>query len=142
MTYSSGAINEARVPVSFTVPLTKALGEEHVFFLKKAGVQKTECEAEPEPERSACLASLKKVEEACPGTVAEPKAASGNLCVYTGWLNAARVEGSETILNPDAPFEPGAGTAGAELRIPLEEPPAGQSPGRAYGNGTWAVTAP
>ncbi len=65
------------------------------------------------------------------GTVAEPKAASGHLCVYIGGLNNAE-SFSEGFLKPGG--GEGAGTTGALLQVLLKVGIAGN------GFGSWAVT--
>ncbi len=76
-------------------------------------------------------------EEHCPGSAAEPKAASGFLCVYTTKLinSAIPVPNVEKLTSPLISEAPGASATGAQmtvLRLKPEEPVAGW--------GTWAVT--
>jgi hypothetical protein len=99
------------VPISFPVPLSAPLDEEHVHYLE-AGASST---AE------------------CPGSAVEPKAAEGNLCVYFG---AGREATHLEIFNPGhaGTLEGGAATSGAALWV-------GVANVGAWGQGTWAVTA-
>lgn len=65
----------------------------------------------------------------CPGTVEEPRAEAGNLCVYeSGTLELGTVE---SILNPGT-FSAGAGTSGALLTT---------TPSSVLVHGTYALTA-
>jgi collagen triple helix repeat protein len=103
-------------PISFSIPLAAALSAEHVFFVEPGD-------------------TTHEIE--CPGSVGEPAAASGDLCVYV-----------HTIENL-APFELGAvtdpsqqqGTAGAASTgaVIMLVPKESEKEGFAYG--TWAVTA-
>lgn len=82
---------------------------------------------------------------ACPGSVTEPAAAPGNLCVYQAGFHGVEEIGSHHIAEvaitppsnkflPNAPLEPGAGVSGAAVEFtPLTE--------ESYASGTWAVTA-
>ena len=115
--------------ISFNIPLAAALPEASVkiepeeFPIKNSA----ECNAKPEPEKAACLATLAVEEEECPGNASEAKAAAGKLCVYTTSDPAARelVKVATTV--------PGGvviviGTSTAHEGL--------------YSFGTWAVTAP
>jgi hypothetical protein len=102
-------------PLSFPVPLAARLDEAHVHFME-VGAAST---------------------EECPGTVEEPKAASGNLCVY-----AELTEGmaSGRVITPGfAAFftknEVGALKSGAELIVVTN----GEAT-RHLEDGSWAVT--
>jgi hypothetical protein len=120
-TYSlvSGEAEVAQqVPISFAIPLKQELGSTQVHYILAGGTSTTEC----------------------PGGVAEPKAAAGNLCVYASELGAAleglQVPPPERIANPSGPAAAanvGAGKAGAVLSFKLEK--------FKVGYGTWAVTA-
>ncbi|HEX5928338.1 MAG TPA: hypothetical protein VFY48_03005 [Solirubrobacterales bacterium] len=66
----------------------------------------------------------------CPGTLGEPKAAEGHLCLYVTEKTAGVTEGPE-VSKPDA-AGPGALPMGALVYV-------GGTPG-AYAFGTWAVT--
>jgi Collagen triple helix repeat (20 copies) len=99
--------------ISFSIPLGSALDEGHVFLV--------------EPEASVSQ---------CPGTVSNPKAAAGDLCVYEA--APKRVEPAfGAIHDPSSENLPevGAGRSGAILTFSTEEE------GGAFGFGTWAVTA-
>ncbi len=104
--------------ISFAIPLAAALDKEHVFFV-------------------GAEASVPQ----CPGTVANPKANVGDLCVYEG-PSPSGLAPSENgaIHDPSAESafaEPGAARTGAVLLF-VTQPE--ESSGLAYG--TWAVTAP
>jgi hypothetical protein len=105
------------VPISFSIRLTAALDASHVHFINTAG----------EEEGAASTA--------CLGTAAEPKATSGNLCVYTAELGTEPEPVNEAIHKAgEAGFltSTGASTAGAVLEILAEA--------KGIGYGTWAVT--
>jgi hypothetical protein len=54
--------------ISFPIPLAKALDEEHVHFIG--------------PEEGEGEAKIKLFPAGCKGSVEEPKAEPGNLCVF------------------------------------------------------------
>ncbi len=102
--------------ISFDIPLAEALGAPQVHYV--------------EPGAAAPPA-------ACPGSVAEPQAEEGNLCVYAKLASGLKEAFEIFSPNAEPPLlggELGAGTTGAGLLSPFEE-----SGGLAYG--TWAVTA-
>jgi hypothetical protein len=123
LSYSEGGAD-----ISFTVPLEKPLDEEHVHYVKQN---------DPEPA------------EACQGSVEEPTAAPGNLCVYEtfglGWNEALELQPYQFKPTPPGEnqgggieFEPaGAGVSGA---IVIMIPDSTNGPHVA--EGSWAVTAP
>ena len=115
--------------VSFSIPLAAALDNNHVYYV---GVEEVEQHTAPAE---------------CPGTVAEPKAAAGYLCVYEKLSFGFEVRPNTTtafvkITSPGGllPVQggvEGAGVSGAEISVsvsPSEE--------EATGWGSWAVTAP
>jgi hypothetical protein len=102
--------DEAAFPIAFPIPLAAPLGGSQVHLL-----------AEGEDET-----------EDCPGTMQDPQAKAGHLCLYSQELGA-EVIGS--ITDPTTELAEGAATSGAALfALSLE------SDGR--GKGTYAVTAP
>lgn len=104
--------------VSFPIPLAEGLSNEHVFFIEpgQEGVQHP-------------------VE--CPGSVANPEAATGDLCVYTKLFAGELKPFTTPIDEPSGTFSnPGAGVSGAILWFS----PEAKEPIGAWG--TWAVTAP
>jgi hypothetical protein len=110
---------------SFSIQLASALNEGHVHLIN------TELKevhfGEPATTPTACG-------EAVGGNAAEPKAASGNLCVYEAVTITGAETGSGEILDSGASpsATPGAGKAGAMLLL--------LGTGTAGGHGTWAVT--
>lgn len=116
----SGSQSERLVSLSFPVPLATPLDSGHVHFLNKAGKEVVNGE--------------EKTSTVCLGSVAQPSAAVGHLCVYSG--EGAGVTGSnERIADPTNVFAgSGAGTAGAVLKLELGE--------QHLQSGTFAVTAP
>jgi hypothetical protein len=109
----------ATVPYSFTIPLATKLTNTKAIYQAKA---KTDCEAKSEPEKAECLTQLT---ERCPGTVIEPKAAAGFLCIYQNTLVNATFLGASSLSK-----------AGGALNLSVE------ANVFASGNGAWAVTAP
>jgi hypothetical protein len=97
-------------PISFNVPLAAPLDAAHVHYAPGGG------------------------DETCTGTLNDPTAPAGFLCVYQGIL--ALLPAPPEIVNFSA--EPGANRSGAVLvySVPQEEEPFGTSAG------SWAVTAP
>ncbi|HXV06065.1 MAG TPA: hypothetical protein VFP23_09215 [Solirubrobacterales bacterium] len=135
--------NPTRFPLSFTLPLAAPLLDE------EAG-ESDGCN-EPEATRTLIcqvhfiLASGEEelrfrgtvttaAQSVCLGSVEEPKAKPGNLCVYTGpvFLNV-RFKG---FVPPIGVGAPGAGQSGADLVLEGNEAP------RLAAGGSWAVTAP
>jgi hypothetical protein len=97
------------VPISFPFPLSKALTPSDVHFIAFGA------ETEEGP---------------CPGTIEEPEAEAGKLCVYTAKEEVAP-ESAVTFGGTDVPTP---GTSGAALKFTVT--------GLALANGTWVVTAP
>jgi hypothetical protein len=100
------------IPVSFSIPLAAELDSSHVHIAPNAE---------------------------CPGTVAEPKAQKGNLCVYIGFNQFGLSPGTGALdgIDKPGPLERGAARSGAILLA--ENTSASQA--TQFG-GTWAVTAP
>jgi hypothetical protein len=92
-----------RVPLSFPIPLAAALSESNLHFVKIGD----------------------PTSEACPGSVEEPKAKAGNLCVYAQFEQVPA--SGEAFVIPR--------TAGVSLFFEVSE--VGKTD-----EGTWAVTAP
>jgi Collagen triple helix repeat (20 copies) len=109
---------QLNMPLSLPIPLAAPLGEDKVHYIDMFGKEHVNGE--------------EKVSTVCLGSVAEPKAAAGHLCVYAlAALNAKSK--SEDIYNP-AIGAPGVSRAGATIRFEATE--------QAQGLGTFAVTAP
>jgi hypothetical protein len=102
--------------ISFSIPLKSALDKTHVFLVEEPGQHEAEC----------------------PGSVENPGAAEGDLCVFLTELGNQVVQKLiPTIEDPSkGQGEGGAGRTGAVLFF---GPEAGEVEGFAYG--TWAVTA-
>jgi len=105
-----GPAGASRLPISFSIPLAAPLDAAHVHYLKATDPPTTEC----------------------PGDAADPSAASGHLCVYTG-IELEFFASSATITHFDEAETAGADVAGADFLVALQ----GAS---ASGAGTWAVT--
>jgi hypothetical protein len=127
--------------VSFAIPLEAPLGAGHVHLVREDGSEEVELNTETfEFELVATTA--------CPGSLEEPAAKPGNLCVY----ESPSAQGVETIggitNNPivgrigtrakNLVEEPNAGTTGALVELV----PNGEANVSRIGLGTWAVSAP
>ena len=109
-----------RVVISFPIPLSAASTEAHYFN-------------EAQTETGTFTAE-------CPGTLAEPQAAPGNLCVYT--TSEGLIDSHFTnIVNSTNLLSTGYGKTGAVLSF-NEAGGTSESPGQVEAFGTWAVTAP
>ena len=113
--------------ISFPIPLSAPLDSTKVHFASASGG------------------------EDCPGTVDQPEAEPGNLCIYleTDSGFEKEDEGSNEVLKgyirtvTDSPFETGAGKTGSIVQLLYEGIAATGSPTvtSAYAFGSWAVTA-
>lgn len=103
------------VPISFAIPLEKALAGTNVTFIPEETTGTGGCAG---------------------GIAAKPTAQPGHLCIYAGKVENAAVNPSFPIVMPEAGgLENGAGRTGALIYFsPTSEVSAGR--------GTWAVTAP
>lgn len=112
---------EARVPISFPIPLAAPLEAPRVHFVTLLEIFQHEVPAE------------------CGENPEKPEAAEGNLCVYGQPSNtkpAVEIQNLGNLLSPEA----GAATTGASLDLSVQNHlPLGEV---ARGGGTWAVTAP
>jgi hypothetical protein len=98
---------EVVAPISFAIPLTSEVEEENVHVGKE------------------------NFSPSCPGSVTDPKAASGHLCIYYGEPGKPTNAALEFVTDPSLSFF-GAGPAGAMMHFSVT--------GSAHGYGTWAVT--
>jgi hypothetical protein len=113
-----------RALISFTIPLKAALTESHLHYIKE-GPEKLEVIIE-----NGVATTNTQPSTACLGTVLEPTAEPGNLCVYEN-SNSGAFEEFET---PSAATKDhGAGRAGVEAYIVGSVVSA---------QGSWALTAP
>jgi hypothetical protein len=118
--------------ISFTIPLAEALEQAEVHFIRSSNNKELVFNFVSE-----ALEELSQT--ACPGTAAEPKAASGNLCVYAEHISAASaaIFASNFIYAPEEENESAptgnAGTAGARIT-------GFRTAGEVLGWGSWAVT--
>jgi hypothetical protein len=112
--------NVGFAPISFNIPLPKALREAEVHFVTAEEVEN------------------KTAPAACPGTVDDPKALEGALCVYEGALaNGLNFEEIFPIAKRPTLLggEKGTGTTGAGVFFKVKVLGEGGT-----GAGTWAVT--
>jgi hypothetical protein len=117
--------------ISFPIELAAELGPERVHYIIKEGEEVTGITLtgeEPTGEETA-------PQTACPGSVEEPTAVAGNLCIYGTEKGPAAglFSDSERISQPD--IQGGAGRTGAIINF---EPSEGFDP---HARGSWAVTA-
>jgi hypothetical protein len=120
----AGEFNGAAVPISFPIPLAKALGADEVHSVGSTGNGTT-----------------------CSGTVEKPEAAPGYLCIYQGTIEEEPA-GTEGLSFPSVGVLPpgqklgegisGTGTSGAVAHAHYEGPNAGTITIQ----DSWAVTAP
>jgi hypothetical protein len=144
--FNFGVEANTAIPLPFNIPLAAPLTVAQTHYLhiaeieggeaKKLGAGAGElCEGKAGAELTTCEEDFKALFAACPGNAADPKAASGNLCVYE--KSATNPVANPVIGNPGGPVSfggappPGASKAGAVLVVLFYE-------GVAYG--TWAVT--
>jgi Collagen triple helix repeat (20 copies) len=105
--------------ISFPVQLESALSAAHVFFISPGEEGTVDAEQ-------------------CPGSVASPEAAAGDLCVYARGLGGLTPFEAGPISDPtQEEGTPGAAKTGASLLLTPEVGSEAQT-----GYGTWAVTAP
>jgi hypothetical protein len=119
-----GSVTDLSI-ASFSIPLASALTGEDVHVINEKG---------EELHFEAAATTPTKCGEPV-GTVAEPAAAPGNLCIYIDIQTNAAIF-SEGIVDPSTNGT-GAGKAGALLQVFPLNPNA-----QLTGHGTWAVTAP
>jgi hypothetical protein len=123
----AGELNGPSTAISFPIPLAKAIGAsavtEGVHAVGAAGNKTT-----------------------CPGSVEDPTAEPGNLCIYRGTIEEEPAE-TETLTISNGSIVPpggklledeGTGTTGAVVHARYEGPNAGT----VAIQGSWAVTAP
>jgi len=117
---SDVAGNNILAPISFSLPLTAQLESAHVHFQG--------------------LPTEEEFEAACPGTVTNPKANPGELCVYYSEfeVNALFNANFLSISRLTSIGQSGTSQSGAVLRFAFS----GAAGERANGFGSWAVTAP
>jgi hypothetical protein len=113
------------LPLSFPIPLSAPLeGQSHVHYINAAGKE--------------VIGGNEVTSSACLGSVTEPEATPGDLCVYETFAFNVSVK-SESIADPsvfkEGTFPVGAGRTGATLVV-------GSTSTTAVAAGTFAVTAP
>jgi hypothetical protein len=118
--YGQGPSGTQNISLSFNIPLEKALDSAQVHYIDKDGNEVSEGggKVEPTPE--------------CEGTAGNPTAASGNLCIYTGF--ASEILTWTEFITPVDSETPGASPVGAIFKVV-----ALGSGASAWGS--WAVTA-
>jgi hypothetical protein len=136
---AEGGENKAFLPISFTIPLAAALPATQVFFdsLEVQDKENIACEALGEPERVECETKHKEIRTTCPGSIEEPKALPGNLCVYEQDSLSLSPYGHSPIRTPEQGTggTGGAGRSGAFLVVQF-------TGGGPFISGVWIVTAP
>jgi hypothetical protein len=122
----------AFIPISFSIPLAAPLA-----FHSKAEEEDTEGTNQVHfilPNKEEMREEVEEPQTACPGTVEQPQAAKGNLCVYLGFRSTSSF--TPAVFHKVSAAELGADTAGTGYLIE------NTSAGPATFAGTWAVTAP
>jgi hypothetical protein len=128
VTASSTAFMQAGTAISFPIPLAQA-GEEGSAF------RFTQEQTEDEEFGTS----------GCSGTVANPTAPPGKLCVYTAFEGAViNLTVLKAVSSPDNQVKKAYGVSGALLFVALLEPTTEEpfEPGYIEAWGSWAVTAP
>ncbi len=124
---------------SFSIPLAASLSnagcEEqlptcHIHVIIGGGEEVTSVEGNGNEPKDGGL-NAQKEPKPCPGSVEEPQATAGNLCIYVASATRAAFSG-ESILTPSG--SGGAGKAGALVNARIGEEDGGETAG------TWAVT--
>ena len=120
--------------IQFPVPLAAPLNAEHVAFIDAVESSK------PPPEcRDFCRVNPR--EEDCRGTVEEPTAVKGWLCVYTGFeiTKNGRFHGITRPSGSSGTGVAGTATTGATIAYEAEDPGAETN---IRASGSWAMTPP
>jgi len=113
--------------VSFVVPIPEVINEEsHAIYLNAAET------AEEDSMRPAAK------KEHCTGTLNEPTAESGYMCVYTGLEEKSENAEFHGIIRANG--QDGVQRTGAEVSFEVLEPPRAPEVSRLNVRGTWAVT--
>jgi hypothetical protein len=89
--------------INFSIPIGETLDADHVHYVNEAGEEELNGTASPSTE--------------CLGTVAEPTATPGNLCIYTGFSQMQFFR----IFNPATLQVGGASETGALLAMKTNE---------------------
>jgi hypothetical protein len=140
-----GELESFNIPISFTLPLSAALEDEEENGEAACGESEAsrtlKCQVHcilsngKEFLRLNGAGNLEAEQSVCLGSVAEPTAKPGNLCVYTSPIFLhVQFLGFRKLSNPGAH---GADTAGSKLELL-----GGTEAPRLVAGGTWAVTAP
>jgi hypothetical protein len=119
--FSTPEALEPFVSISFTIPLAEGLEGSQVHYVGQNGGGSE-----------------------CPGTVSEPAAAKGQLCVYEGTMSNPGIETeagiAKAFIYPPvvgrSAFSPGASVSGAVVQFVSAHSE------NTAGSGSWAVTAP
>ena len=138
VSYPMESKGQVATSISFVIPLAHALGATDVHFVNEGGTKESAFNETTFAFEAAATSD-------CPGTIAEPAAAPGNLCVYQQELaeGVKEVESGlvEAFIRPATTViggsVQGASTSGAFLQLfQRSEEEA------SFAHGTWAVTAP
>jgi hypothetical protein len=108
------------VPISFPIPLSGTLEKSHAIYVPAADTTTEHCSAAP-----------------INGSVADPKAESGYLCVYEASTTNADPQSAIPFIGaffPPGGAALGANTSGTTLILTVPDP------GDTSGSGSWAVT--
>jgi hypothetical protein len=135
----------ARTAITFNVPLAAPLQQSEYGLTAGCNAASESCPIQARGLGYDGTDKTGSAHEECPGTAAEPKAAAGFLCVYTGArqefqleypaVTSPAVELTATEFDSLA-FPESTSTAGAVIALPVQT-----GATHAYITGTWAVTA-
>jgi Collagen triple helix repeat (20 copies) len=132
----------ANTSVSFPIPLAAAGAEGTAWAFSQAEVENEEWGKKESNTSEGCVVGAPGCKDTgCRGSVAEPTAPKGTLCVYAALeVRNAKAEGPLEPRNYEFGFD-AYGVSGAFIAGPFMNGTSG-TPATFEGNGTWAVTAP
>lgn len=133
--FSTNSGCDSRFPVSFPIPLPEPIEANHAYYVTTEETEDLENQTGSGEAPAACPATLDEPG----GTVEDPKAEKGYLCLYQGHTSGAPGQKPNVQIfrpgqRPEV-FEDSAGVAGAEVNSYYEVE------GEHELGGTWAVTA-
>lgn len=127
--------------ISFPIPLATEGAEGTAWTFSPGQVEEEEWGKKESNTSEGCTVGEPGCQDTgCRGSVAEPKAPPGTLCVYVNFEQRSQAAGPLEVRNFNFGFN-AYGVSGATLYGPTVNGGPG-TPGSYQGNGTWAVTAP
>jgi hypothetical protein len=130
--------------ISFPIPLAAEGVEGSAFAFTQAQTANEEFGKEAGEACTVEAGNPLCIDTGCEGTVTEPTAPPGKLCIYTATSEEENMEGKNFhVLSPDSTVFNGYGISGAVLAGPFSGGAAStEAPGYFEAFGSWAVTAP